>query len=69
MSKVLSVPEPKALQVNNNARAAWATVSADGRGLVSQAGAVLLWETIRVTGLGPWPVAGAGEVAGTAGGA
>ena len=27
-------------------------VSADGRGLVSQAGAVLLWETIRVTGLG-----------------
>jgi hypothetical protein len=28
------------------------TVSADGRGLVSQAGAVLLWETMRVTGLG-----------------
>jgi hypothetical protein len=27
-------------------------VSSDGRGLVSQAGAVLLWETIRVTGLG-----------------
>jgi hypothetical protein len=27
-------------------------VSADGRGLVSQAGAVLLWETLRVTGLG-----------------
>ena len=27
-------------------------VSADGRGLVSQAGAVLLWETMRVTGLG-----------------
>jgi hypothetical protein len=27
-------------------------VSADGRGLVFQAGAVLLWETIRVTGLG-----------------
>ena len=26
-------------------------VSADGRGLVSQAGAVLLWETMRVTGL------------------
>ena len=25
---------------------------ADGRGLVSQAGAVLLWETMRVTGLG-----------------
>ena len=28
------------------------TVSADGRGLVSQGGAVLLWETMRVTGLG-----------------
>jgi len=27
-------------------------VSADGRGLVSQGGAVLLWETMRVTGLG-----------------
>ena len=27
-------------------------MSADGRGLVSQAGAVLLWETMRVTGLG-----------------
>jgi hypothetical protein len=27
-------------------------VSADGRGLVSQAGSVLLWETMRVTGLG-----------------
>jgi Transposase DDE domain group 1 len=27
-------------------------VSADGRGLVSRAGAVLLWETMRVTGLG-----------------
>jgi hypothetical protein len=27
-------------------------VSADGKGLVSQAGAVLLWETLRVTGLG-----------------
>ena len=27
-------------------------MSADGRGLVSQAGAVLLWETLRVTGLG-----------------
>jgi hypothetical protein len=39
-------------QVKNNARAAKITVSADGRGLVSQAGAVLLWETIRVTGLG-----------------
>ncbi len=27
-------------------------VSADGRGLISQAGAVLLWETMRVAGLG-----------------
>jgi hypothetical protein len=38
--------------VKNNARTARVAVSADGRGLVSQAGAVLLWETIRVTGLG-----------------
>jgi Transposase DDE domain group 1 len=37
--------------VNNSARAARVSVSADGRGLVSQAGAVLLWETMRVTGL------------------
>jgi hypothetical protein len=27
-------------------------VSSDGKGMVSQAGAVLLWETLRVTGLG-----------------
>jgi Transposase DDE domain group 1 len=38
--------------VKNSARGSRAVVSADGRGLVSQAGAVLLWETIRVTGLG-----------------
>jgi hypothetical protein len=38
--------------VNNSARSRRVTVSADGRGLVSQAGAVLLWETLRVTGLG-----------------
>ena len=37
--------------MNNSARAARAAVSADGRGLVSQAGAVLLWETMRATGL------------------
>jgi len=37
--------------VKNSARAAGIAVSADGRGLVSQAGAVLLWETMRVTGL------------------
>jgi len=34
-----------------NARSTKITVSADGRGLVSQARAVLLWETLRVTGL------------------
>jgi hypothetical protein len=38
--------------VKNSARTARVLVSADGRGLVSQAGAVLLWETMRVTGLG-----------------
>jgi hypothetical protein len=38
--------------VENSARTARVAVSADGRGLVSQAGAVLLWETMRVTGLG-----------------
>ncbi len=38
--------------MKNSARTATVAVSADGRGLVSQAGAVLLWETMRVTGLG-----------------
>src|SRR5215467_11674375 len=38
--------------MNNSARSRRVIVSADGRGLVSQAGAVLLWETLRVTGLG-----------------
>jgi hypothetical protein len=38
--------------VKNSVRGSRAVVSADGRGLVSQAGAVLLWETMRVTGLG-----------------
>jgi hypothetical protein len=38
--------------MNNSARRTRVAVSADGRGLVSQAGAVLLWETLRVTGLG-----------------
>ena len=37
--------------MNDSARTARVAVSADGRGLVSQAGAVLLWETMRVTGL------------------
>ena len=39
-------------QVNNTARRTKITVSADGRGLVSQAGALLLAEAVRVTGLG-----------------
>src|SRR5215475_10090957 len=38
--------------MNDSARSRRVAVSADGRGLVSQAGAVLLWETLRVTGLG-----------------
>jgi len=38
--------------MHDSARSSKVTVSADGRGLVSQAGAVLLWETLRVTGLG-----------------
>jgi hypothetical protein len=38
--------------VKNKARASKISVSAGGRGLVSQAGAVLLWETMRVTALG-----------------
>jgi hypothetical protein len=38
--------------VNSTARRAKIAVSADGRGLVSQAGTVLLAETARVTGLG-----------------
>ena len=42
-------------------------VSADGRGLVSQAGAVLLWETMRLTGLGQGLFDGPGPVAGAAG--
>jgi hypothetical protein len=38
--------------VNSTARRAKIAVSADGRGLVSQTGTVLLAETARVTGLG-----------------
>jgi hypothetical protein len=38
--------------VQNTARMPKITVSADGQGLVSQAGALLLAETLRVTGLG-----------------
>jgi DDE family transposase len=39
--------------VNNTVRRAKVTVSADGRGIVSHAGALLLLETVRMTGLGP----------------
>lgn len=38
--------------MKNSARSTRVAVSADGRGLVSQAGSVLVWETMRVTGLG-----------------
>jgi Transposase DDE domain group 1 len=38
--------------VQDTARLPKITVSADGQGLVSQAGALLLAETLRVTGLG-----------------
>ena len=38
--------------MNNTARHPKITVFADGRGLVSLAGALLLAETLRVTGLG-----------------
>ena len=37
--------------MKSSARSSRVAVSADSRGLVSQAGAVLLWETVRVTGL------------------
>jgi len=52
LSRVLSAASRRRSPVKNNARSNKITVSADGRGLVSQAGAVLLWETLRVTGLG-----------------
>jgi len=38
--------------MKSSARGSRVVVSADARGLVSQARAVLLWETLRVTGLG-----------------
>ena len=52
MSKVLSAPSQRHFPVKNTARRPKITVSADGQGLVSQAGALLLAETARVTGLG-----------------
>jgi hypothetical protein len=45
-------------QVNNTARRPKITVSADGKGLVSQAGGLLLAEALRVTGLGRGLAAG-----------
>ena len=44
--------------MNNTARRPKITVSADGQGLVSQAGALLLAEAARVTGLGEALTAG-----------
>ncbi len=44
-------PAEGTFQVKNNARSTKVIVSSDGKGLVSQAGAVLLWETMRATGL------------------
>ena len=55
--------------MKNSVRGSRVAVSADGQGVVSQAGAVLLWETMRVTGLGRGPVAGAFPLAGAAGSA
>ena len=55
--------------MHNSARSRRVAVSADGRGLVSEAGAVLLWETLRVTGLGRGLSSSFGAVAGAAGGA
>ena len=47
--------------MKNTARRPKITVSADGRGLVSQAGALLLAEALRVTGLGPGLMDGLGR--------
>ena len=44
--------------MNNTARRPKITVPADGRGLASQAGALLLAEAARVTGLGEALIAG-----------
>ena len=50
MSRVLSVRAEGTFQMKSSARSSRVAVSGDGRGLVSQAGVVLLWETMRVTG-------------------
>jgi hypothetical protein len=52
LSRVLSVRAEGTSQMKSSARSSRVAVSGDGRGLVSQAGVVLLWETMRVTGLG-----------------
>ena len=52
LSRVLSATSRRHFPVKSNARSTRVAVSPDGKGLVSQAGAVLLWETMRVTGLG-----------------
>ena len=51
MSKVLSAPAEGTFPVNNTARRPKIIVSADGSGILSQAGAVLLAKTLHVTGL------------------
>ena len=52
MSRVLSVRAEGTFQTKSSARSSRVAVSGDGRGPVSQAGMVLLWETMRVIGLG-----------------
>jgi hypothetical protein len=51
LSKVLSAPSRRHFQGNNTARRPKITVSADGKGIVSQSGAFMLAEAARVTGL------------------
>ena len=55
--------------MQNTARRPKITVSDDGSGIVSHAGALLLTETARITGLAAGLSARAGPVAGVAGGA
>jgi Transposase DDE domain group 1 len=52
LSKVLSAPSRRHFSGNDTARRLKITVSADGQGLVSQAGTLLLAEAARVTGPG-----------------
>jgi hypothetical protein len=55
--------------MQNTARRPRVTVSADGKGIVSQAGGLLLAETMRATGLAGGLSGGPGPVAGSSGGA